>query len=423
MAESANTNVAENNIKTYNNQEWEIKITLTNLSLHTEVTLVKDNINIIHLYNSLDCFSPKLRVTYNDFGFILTKFLKTTGLIMKVYIKSPQAGLTEAEKNKNPVFNGTFIINNVNIVSKQDETIIYEFIGELNNKTTLIKNYNYATNKETGKVSPYKIITDILQASNYPFDSNYTDTSQKIDFITSQNMTIEDSINYCLNLGVSKEDPPTYFVHNMLKGKAQLINQKSNTSSLVNAANVLSFYNKEDGAKNPNLATLITDIVSESPYGGLKNLQNLSTYEFNNYDHNKRQWKKYTYSGNLMSKTLANIQGEAGKDIENVFSPNELIDFTKLKQSYPNYRYDKMYDILKQLELGTDSIQFFVFGDLTRDAGQIVVLNTDNEKLYSNLNGVWLIYQVMHKWEDKTYTNDITCYRTMNMKPILNSEK
>ena len=53
----------------------------------------------------------------------------------------------------------------------------------------LLQNVNYSTNKQTltGQVSPYKIILDINKIIQYPFDTNFVETTKIIDFITSQN--------------------------------------------------------------------------------------------------------------------------------------------------------------------------------------------------------------------------------------------
>jgi hypothetical protein len=416
-----------NTSRIFNNQSWDMHIQLLDLNNNLTVSLFTERINLLHIYNSLECWSPHILLIYNDYGFVLSKYIKSTGLALKVSIKAPPTDLNEEASqgvniNNNPEFNHIYIVNNVKLVSKNEEMNTYEFNGILNNNLTLIKNFNYATNKETGPVSPYRIISDILNAANYPLNRNYTDTSQKIDFITSQNMTIEDSIRYCLNLGVSKNDPPTYFVHNLIKNEAQLINQCSRLETIYNPYNnKLGIYTKE-GIDNQNLATAVTDISTEAPNGGLLNLQGLSTYEFNNYDHNKRQWKKYVYSSSLMKQTLANITGNE-KIYTRIFTPTSMVDEAKLKQSYPNFTYNKMYNILRNLEFCSDTVQFLIFGNLTRDAGQVLSLDVKTDKLYSNLNGLWWIYQCVHKWEDKTYTNDITCYRTMNMKPVLNSDK
>ena len=99
------------------------------------------------------------------------------------------------------------------------------------------KNITYATNKENGPVSPYKIISDVVTKSGCDFDNNYLDTSQRIDFITAQNMNVNETIQYCLNLGVSEKDAPMYFMTKLLTNKCALMNLSAPFEYLLPTAN------------------------------------------------------------------------------------------------------------------------------------------------------------------------------------------
>lgn len=71
----------------------------------------------------------------------------------------------------------------------------------------------------------------------FEFDSEYIDTSQRIDFISSQNMNAMDIIDYCLRMGVSEKDPPTYFLTRFSDNKSMLFNMKSQSQHLLNIVN------------------------------------------------------------------------------------------------------------------------------------------------------------------------------------------
>ena len=105
------------------------------------------------------------------------------------------------------------------------------------NFINLKKNITYATNKENGPISPYKIISDVVTKSGCDFDNNYVDTSQRINFITAQNMNVNDTIEYCLDLGVSKKDPPMYFMTRLRDNKCMLMNLSTSNKNLIMDSN------------------------------------------------------------------------------------------------------------------------------------------------------------------------------------------
>jgi len=56
----------------------------------------------------------------------------------------------------------TFIINNLKLVEQTREYLRYEIEATDLNIQNLYKNVNYANDKTQGKLSPYKIISDIM---------------------------------------------------------------------------------------------------------------------------------------------------------------------------------------------------------------------------------------------------------------------
>lgn len=141
----------------------------------------------------------------------------------------------------------------------------------------------------------------------------------------------------------------------------------------------------------------------------------LSTHVFNDFDHNSRTWSQKIYTANNIIKVLSNI---TGVDQEHVFMSLDIMNKSDLNLNYSNFEHFKMYDVFRDLELGSNNLQFTTFGELSRDAGQFIYLNVKNQNLYSELFGLWNIYRCAHIWEGQTYTNDIVCYRTINQKSI-----
>ena len=149
---------------------------------------------------------------------------------------------------------------------------------------------------------------------------------------------------------------------------------------------------------------------------GIDNLKQLSTRIFNDFNHNTRKWTQKIYTNKQLIKLLSK---DLIQETENyVFYPDIVEDTSNLIVSYPNFNQHNMYDILRNLEVGSNTIQFIMYGFLSRDAGQFISINAGLDDAKSTFNGLWTIYSCRHIWDSKTYTNDIVCFRTKNNKNL-----
>lgn len=176
------------------------------------ITLITENITYISITNSLESWVPTVLLRYNDFNYSASKFLRANSTVLYVELVEP----VQADKSEPTTLVKTFIVNNIRQDTQNREYISYEIEGQDLHMSDLIKNVNYSNDKTQGKLSPYKIISDIANRIGYTFDDEYVDTSKKIDLITSQTMNAMDIIDYCLRMGVSEKDPPTYFITRLL---------------------------------------------------------------------------------------------------------------------------------------------------------------------------------------------------------------
>lgn len=90
---------------------------------------------------------------------------------------------------------------------------------------------------------------------------------------------------------------------------------------------------------------------------------------------------------------------------------------------YPNYSHSTIYNVLRNLQIGTQNIQFNTLGDLGRDCGQFINILLGETTLKSNLEGTWLIYQCRHIIKNNYYYNNIIAYRTLSeISPIITNK-
>ena len=161
-----------------------------------------------------------------------------------------------------------FLINDIEIISQSKDFIMYKLHCVAESEINLIKNINYATNKDNGPMSPYKIISDICNKSHILFDTRYVDTAAKIDFISSPKMCVKEMIDYCLQLGITEKNPPSYFFSNLLTGKYIIYNNESINiiPELMYDQNLVVTVNTEvNESEEPVLAVWATDIISVNP--------------------------------------------------------------------------------------------------------------------------------------------------------------
>lgn len=176
--------------------------------------------------------------------------------------------ITEPQQYKNipqNILKSSYLINNIQIELINENHALLSLEGTHINFINLKKNISYATNKEIGPVSPYKIISDVVTKSGCDFDNNYVDTSQRINFITAQNMNVNETIQYCLNLGISEKDPPMYFITRILDNKCMLYNLCTSSDYLICEANKFLSIPTKEKKGNTDIANYVSHIETETP--------------------------------------------------------------------------------------------------------------------------------------------------------------
>lgn len=185
--------------KEYNEQTWELDIWVeTNNKV---VQLNVENVSKIKIINSIDMWGPECFFIYKDIGYELSNIMSENN--MKIYFNFSQP--VGHDNNQSGAGNtisltANFFITSYELIEHNRQNCIWQFEGISIEYLNLLKTISYATNKQTGPLSPYKIINDISLESNLPFDERYIDTERRIDFISSQSMTVRDIITYCLQM-------------------------------------------------------------------------------------------------------------------------------------------------------------------------------------------------------------------------------
>lgn len=423
--------------KNYNGQTWYIQLNLINIKRGINITLNTENINQMIMYNDIQCYSPTFELTYFDLGQTLSKILDDNNLLLKVDMIQPSPNSNDPYWDKQNLLklNLLFDIEKVTTLFKKNNNTMYRFNTVHHNKTFLLKSVNYATVKDlkdtsNTKESPLAIINKLLKKINYPTDEIVNDTTQRVNFISSQTMSVEDCVDHLLRKALSLEDPPTYFVHNIKTNKAMLINNKKLEDRLYNPCNDFNVFGVADSkALNFDLLNQVSNLTNHSFNAGLLSEKYLCDFIFRRFDQNTRKWSETTFDcnkiNNMFNKELFNLvvnvkdqEIRIGDVYESILPIKEKIDSNDMKYDFPVHNEQKMYLFVRELQLGMNQISFDVVGNVTRDAGQYVNLLCSSEVQIPRYEGLWFTYSCKHVWSGKHYTNHIACYRTFHKKPL-----
>lgn len=254
----------------------------------------------------------------------------------------------------------------------------------------------------------------------------------RINFITYQNQTIKDVITYCLSVGANLKSPPFFFMQRLLDNTGMFVNQFSENPELRNTKLNQAMQIKTNvQVMVQSQFSIAHDIISNNCAAGVDNIINLKTTIFHDYNHNKREWGTTTYQDSKIADALSlNKQRYSSQNYLRVFTSDKILHGLTNRVYLSNYMHGYMYKHMRNLILGSDTLQLNIGGSLDRDCGQFINLNVNsNFKIAREFDKQWQIYQCAHIWQNQEYYNDIICFRTcidkttqLNMKAIKNSK-
>lgn len=371
-------------------------------------------------------------------GFLLTSKLKKENIRFNLVIKK---GVSDQE------INSIWIIKKYEILNVSTSAIQYRIYAELDCVIPLYTTCNYATsndlfNNNEGGENPYSIIKSILNNVGfkmYPdrsFDEEGNEIrnrysppppSKKIHFITNHNMYAIDAVKFLLSKAVSTLDvsPPAYLIYNIKDNKGFITTREnlfkpSSIESQPDSTKADYSISEASLGKQYQMKDIKSDSVSsENDVGGIENSKLFYNYGFYKYDHKNRLWENDKISKVSINDNLT--KGLAGSTERSVYLGAGSEDY-ELSRNYqfPTINHQRMYDILKHLELFSSNIQFSVDGDLNLDVGQVINVKEveDSGGKTEMFNGKWLIIKIRHSFRNKEYKTNLICARTYYSKVL-----
>lgn len=425
-----------NNYKKFNGANWKFDLYIYNSDIVQEKFQVNEssglqpdslvltkNILYFAIENSINEFSPKALIKVIDPQYGITNKIRRQNTFIRVQLERM---LDEgAESITDQKIDLTFLITDYKVVSFTDESITYEIECELDTSVLLNKTCEYATNPDEPE-NAINIAYNILKSVNYPLYQTEinVDNSKKrtrwyppqsdtdISFITYQNMTVKNALEYLLSITGINCESPIYLIHNLTDNKSFLSsrNHLMRNEWLIDAPPItkmqFDFASNIGGISN-NMKFLRTG----GDIGGADTSKLLANYTFTSYDHINREWDSTIYSRDNLNDRLTEFKKDNEKSLLRYGNIQNDIDF---KYEFVPYSEPIVNDAMRDLDIFSSNIQFTVDGNLKLDVGEIISV----EEIYSDKSkseqffGLWMISKVRHSFKDQLFKTNIICTRT-----------
>lgn len=401
--------------KVYNGVQYQLGMTIFYMDQQSYyINISQQAFNKLIIRNSLDGIYPTASISFTDYNGAYTSHLKHVGEYIRIKVLAPKS--TQTQQQKNPSFDLYFSIENHKMTSYTNKEITYELECRFWTARNLAMHINYATyinDEQSNMVSPYTLIANILKKINYPIkQENIPPSNRAIYYITDQNSTVKDMIDYCLYYGCDQDNPPTYLFHHIIDNEPVLYNQNFIQKITKYKVNMGLSLITDQGVGDVNKELIIQNPILFSNNPSILHYQEKALYIQWQYDHMNRTWSQNIYTPNKIDKLLT-ISQDQHKLIKSSFYP-ETYEESNIRTYKYNFDTD-IYEKMKDLDLNTNNIKFSVIGNILRQVGQPIYINGHQKNYYNTFCGLWQIYSILHIFDEKTYTNNIIGYRTFNM--------
>ena len=309
--------------QTYNSIQYQIGITIFYMnekSYYVEIS--QQAFEKLVIRNSLDGFYPTAIITFKDFNGAYTSHLRHVGQYVRVMVTAQKSTQTQSENNyKLDLY---FSIEDHKMISYTNREITYQLHCRFWTARNFGMHVNYSTfiNKyESNMISPYVIVSNLLKKINYPIKKQFIPPSNhSIYYITDQNETVKDAIDYCLYYGCDQQNPPTYLYHHLIDNQPVLYNQSFIKKMKNYKINMGLAILTDEGINDVNKELIIQNPTLFSNNSSIYHYQEKALYIQWDYDHIHRTWSQDIYTPRKIDELLT-ITDEKNKAIKTSFYP------------------------------------------------------------------------------------------------------
>ena len=377
--------------------------------------------------NSIQWRCPSFQLTFIDIGGYYSRKVSHNKEYIFISILEPPGDKKDEEKKIQ--MNLVCSIQSHQLLSVDSHQAKYRIKGALWISRNFGMHVNYSTGVQTFKedqskaLSPYQIIANVLRMVNIPLNKRSEDddlfppTTQRIHYITDQNQTVNDLVDYCLELGCSQTSKPTYLHYHIIQHTMSFFNtsfiKRDCDFKVVKDLHVLvGMRVNEAGFKRQSQ---IKSISVKTNASALESSQSRGLHIQWHYDAIERKWTQNVFTPRAIDK-LVTFKTQVVKEARTALRDQDYKE-SQIRTYRCNWQKD-IYRRLKNLDLHTLNVQIVVEGSIYRQVGQYLQINCSNGNYASLLGGGWLTYSILHIFAGNTYQNKIVGCRTVDLNTV-----
>jgi len=356
-----------------------------------------DNINNLIIGNDVENGTPKLQIQYTDINFQTVSKIEANGkTFIAIDISCPQVTI---ERGKQLV--SAFIIDDIQVMSVENNQATY-LITATHSDGVILSNYiDFSVSDE----NPIDILMKVFKKAGLSIVNKQPLPDVKCNHIAGSSDTLNDQCLYLCNMASSTKAGSYFVVYNFFLNKWTIVSTANTENTNYQTEDVETFVipTINDGADKASIVTNLKQIkVREKSESGIP------SYNIKRYDHIKRSWDTKQIL-NKMFKSNINHTGKFTK-------PTLSSESDERRRTIYLPTDSDVGRIARNLILYTDAIEFTTMGNLRKEVGGYININSSSVELSKKFGGVWMIAKIDHVINKTGYRCNIVAVRATNLK-------
>ena len=364
-----------------------------------------DNIDYIDIENDIENGIPKIQLQVTDINFETISNVEANGqTLLNISMTRPDVKI---ERGRTLV--ETFVIDDIQLVEAKSNQATYLITGTHIDGQAMADYMDFSATNE----NPIDIIMKILKKSNLKVVNEQQLPNVKCNHISGPRDSVSEQCSYLCDMASSTKDGSYFLVYNFFLSKWTIVStntipidiDKIDENTTYQTDDVESFIiptEKNTGDK----ASIVTELKQLKLRD--KSTSGIPAYTVMNYDNIKRKWNVNKITNKLF-KTNINQSGKYLKSVLVDEDPSE-------ERTIYLPTMAGIGSTARNLVLYTDAVTFNVMGNLRKEVGSFIALETSSVGLDKKFGGVWMIAKINHNISKAGYRCDIVAVRSVNLK-------
>jgi len=356
-----------------------------------------DNIGEIVLSNDIEQGIPKLQIQYTDINFQSVSKIEANGLTVVTFeISCPQVEIERGRQIK-----AIFTIDDIQLISTESNQANYIITATHSDISVLSDYVDMAAYGE----NPIDIILKIFKKSGLKMVNEQPLPKVNCNHISGSSNTVISQCAYLCDIASSTNLGSYFVVYNLFLNKWTIVSTgdaKKITYQTEDTEEFLIPTEKDSDDKASVISNFKQIKVRDKSKSGIP------SYTVKRYNSIKRVWETKPITHKSFKFNINPLMKDMKPSLANE------IDIRKKTIYLPNDR--NIGNVARNLILYTDVIEFEVMGNLRKEVGSYIVLNSSSVELNKKFGGVWMIAKIDHVINKTGYRCNIVAVRATNLK-------